>query len=98
MACLAPRRLARRACHGLDWRKRSHAFDALAIYNLWKLSIWGDPEPERIETAWVTATYFSMLSGEPALGRVFTAEEEIPGQNRVAVISHRCRVPRGSAV
>ncbi len=40
----------------LDWRKRSRTFDALAIYNLFELSVWGDPEPERIKTAWVTAS------------------------------------------
>lgn len=72
----------------LDWQARSRAFESMAIYNLWEANVWGDPEPERVKTAWVTTSYFPMLGAEPALGRVFTAAEEAPDAPRVVVISH----------
>ncbi len=46
-------------------------------------------EPERIEGAHVTASYFKVLGIEPELGRGFTAEDEVAGRARVALLSHR---------
>jgi predicted permease len=44
-------------------------------------------EPERVETALVEATYFTMLGVRPGLGRMFTAADGQPGITEVAVIS-----------
>lgn len=37
-----------------------------------------------------TADFFAVLGISPALGRVFTAEEDQPGRDRVVVLSHTC--------
>ena len=45
--------------------------------------------PERVFGAGVTAEAFSMTGVRPYLGRVFTAEEDRPGGENVAVMSYR---------
>jgi len=47
-------------------------------------------EPESVEGALVSGSYFSVLGVKPAMGRVFTMEDDrAPGGHPVAVISHR---------
>lgn len=50
----------------------------------------GPGEPaERVERTVATGDYFATLGTPPLLGRVFGPADDEPGQNRVAVISHR---------
>ena len=44
--------------------------------------------PERVQGARVAATFFSLLGAQPAVGRGFFADEEQPGRDRVAILSH----------
>ena len=44
-------------------------------------------EPEELRAQRVTAGFFDVLRIRPALGRAFTAENEIDGRHRVAVLS-----------
>ncbi|MET0621092.1 MAG: ABC transporter permease, partial [Thermoanaerobaculia bacterium] len=46
-------------------------------------------EAERVVAARVTHEFFSVFGVAPALGRVFRPEEDRPGGERVAVLSHR---------
>ena len=46
-------------------------------------------EAERVVGARVTHEFFSVFGVAPALGRVFRPEEDRPGGERVAVLSHR---------
>ncbi len=71
-----------------DWRERARTFDEFALYNLWEATIWGDPEPERVKTAWVSANYFDLLGAQPLLGRTFEPDHEVIGHHRVAVIGY----------
>jgi len=43
---------------------------------------------ERVRGLQISADYFPLLGIEPELGRTFTAAEDHPGQNAVAVLSH----------
>jgi len=45
--------------------------------------------PERIVGARVTANLFDVMGVKPIIGRVFSAEEDQPGRERVVVLSHR---------
>ncbi len=45
-------------------------------------------DPERVIGAAVSADYFSVLGAKPALGRVFTREEDQPGAAQVVLLSH----------
>jgi predicted permease len=68
-------------------RQRSYALLAALDYSPFNLS---DGEvPERLLGAAVTHDYFPLLGMPPVLGRVFTAEEDAPGRDRVVVLSHR---------
>ena len=45
-------------------------------------------DPEKLEGEKATYNLFSVLGVEPGTGRVFTADEDRPGFQHVAVISH----------
>ena len=69
------------------WRENSRAFDEMAFHG-WRS--WTLQEPghvERVESVAVSANLFGMLGIEPALGRGFEPEDEIPGPGRVVLVS-----------
>ena len=43
---------------------------------------------ERVEIAEVSANFFALLGCQPAFGRTFAPEEDLPGHDSVAVIGH----------
>jgi putative ABC transport system permease protein len=71
-----------------DWRSQSHSFADMAFFMSGKsiLSTAGDPEFTR--GALVSVNFFSVLGVNPAMGRSFAPEEQIPGHANVAVISN----------
>ncbi len=71
----------------LEWRKASTAFSAVAALRPGGWNLTGNGEPERIGGAYVSANFFEFLGVPPALGRGFAPEEEVPGADRVIVIS-----------
>ncbi len=52
------------------------------------LNLTGGSTPERVSGAWVSATFLDVLGIAPQIGRSFRAEEDQPGQDLVAIISH----------
>ncbi|MGE5644430.1 MAG: ADOP family duplicated permease [Acidobacteriota bacterium] len=68
------------------WREASSLEEIAASQpgNAFNLTGWG--EPERLRGARATANLFATLGVRPALGRTFTAEEDRPGNDNVAVI------------
>jgi len=76
-----------------DWKK-NQAFEAMSAFTLSSATLTGGEEPERIPTAPVAADFFSTLGVRPLLGRAFTVEEDQPGRDRVAVLSHGLWVRR----
>ena len=71
-----------------DIRGRSRVFEEVATHDSGNLTLTGEGEPARIETAFVTASFFSLLGVQPAKGRAFTADEDRPGRSDVVLISH----------
>jgi putative ABC transport system permease protein len=71
-----------------SWRTGSTAFDGIAAYGNSFLNLTGRGDPEQLRGATATAGLFEMLGAQPALGRVFTAEEDEPGRDTVVVVSH----------
>jgi len=67
--------------------RRTDLFDDIA--GVWPVSanLTETDEPERVETALVGASYFSILGVGAQLGRVFGPSDEEPGITEVAVIS-----------
>lgn len=73
----------------VDWREQNRVFAQMAIYapsRRFNLSL-GD-QPERIFGAAVSSSLFELLGVRPIQGRAFSSEEEQPGNDQVAVISH----------
>jgi putative ABC transport system permease protein len=71
----------------LDWRAQSTLYEHMAGFTQSAFSLTGSGEPERVLGASVTASFFDVMQVRPVLGRVFTAEQEIPGQDTVVVLS-----------
>jgi putative ABC transport system permease protein len=71
-----------------DWRNQSQAFENIGVYNRNSYNLVGDGEPERILTAQASADLFSALRVQPAIGRLFTNEEDKPGGTPVVVLGY----------
>jgi putative ABC transport system permease protein len=73
----------------LHWREMQQSFGDLAAVGMTlTVTLTGAGEPEKIPMQLVSASFFPLLGVQPALGRVFTAEEDRP-RSRVVVISDR---------
>jgi hypothetical protein len=66
----------------------SEVFENLATYEMRSFSfgVGGDIQP--VLGCRVTANFFDVLNVSPAAGRLFSAEEEQPGSDQVAIVSH----------
>jgi putative ABC transport system permease protein len=72
----------------VDYRDRSHSFSAMAVYASLGRNLTGAGEPERLNVTFVTAGFFPVLATQPLRGRTFFEEEDRPGHNQVAILSH----------
>src|SRR5262245_28714378 len=71
-----------------DWRERNTVFDEIGACRTLTFNLTGGDSPESLPGAYVSASLFTVLGVKPILGRTFLDEEDRPGANRVAVISH----------
>ena len=69
------------------FKRGQKSFAAVGAVQDKEFEVSGKGEPERVIGARVSASIFPMLGIAPALGRFFTAEEDVPGRN-VAVLSY----------
>lgn len=69
------------------WRKAAKSFENLALFTWDKGTLTGAGDPVQLTVAKVSASYFSALGIEPALGRGFTADEDRPGHEGVLVVT-----------
>jgi len=72
----------------LDWRGQQSVFEHLGLYRWWSVNLTGVDAPERVQGFLISANLFDVLGVKPALGRGFLPEEEQPGRDRVAILSH----------
>jgi putative ABC transport system permease protein len=71
------------------FRKLQTSFEDAALYQSCSFNLTGAGEPEQIHCELVSASYFHVLGISAEAGRTFLAEEdEVPGRNMVAIISH----------
>ena len=71
-----------------DWKSQSESFGQIAAYQR-KFFNLSDGEPERLLASAVDADLFALLGIQPTLGRTFTVEEAKPGNEALALISHK---------
>lgn len=70
----------------LDLQRYQESFEGVGAYRNLEFELSGRGEAERVVGAKVTAGLFPLLGAEPALGRLFTGNEDRPGAD-VALIS-----------
>lgn len=82
----------------LDWRGRSKTFSGIGAYRYRGFTLTGEGSgsgtAERVASVDVSPALFGVLGVPTALGRTFSAEEERPGHERLAVLSHGAWIRR----
>ena len=71
-----------------DIRTASQSFEQVAIAIGGNDNLTGDGEPERIGTIRVSSNLLPMLGSRPVFGRLFTADEDVPGGTGVAILNY----------
>src|SRR5262245_38092715 len=77
----------------IDYRETTRTFESLAAYERSDLQLGGE-RPERLRGMRVTAGFFALLGYQMLIGREFTREDEAPGRQNVAILSHALWVRR----
>ncbi|HEU4390436.1 MAG TPA: ABC transporter permease, partial [Blastocatellia bacterium] len=71
-----------------EWREQNTSFTDIGGFYYSDFNLSGESEPERVQGARVTGSFFPVLGVSPLLGRGFTPEEERWGNNRVVLLSY----------
>ena len=73
----------------LDYRDQSDALGEVGYYQTWGVTIDGtDATPQRVQATVMSHDVLPLLGLGPALGRWFTAEEDLPDGPRAMLLSH----------
>ncbi|MGH9764189.1 MAG: ABC transporter permease, partial [Blastocatellia bacterium] len=72
----------------LDWRQQARSYDSMAAIFVRGANLLVNGEPERVQVSMVSASFFQVLGIQPQPGRGFSSDDEKPGHQPVAVISH----------
>jgi predicted permease len=78
----------------LTFAQQTKAFASLGAFLGDSFNLTGAGEPVRLEGVRASAGLFPSLGVAPALGRVFSAEEDRPGREHEVVLSHRLWLER----
>lgn len=71
-----------------DLKGNGRSFQALAASSFANLNIGDRGQLDGVEGAALSANFFAVLGVRPAMGRGFTAEEELPGHDRALIVSY----------
>jgi predicted permease len=71
-----------------DWCDRSRSWTSLAAVGWRAMNLTGGGDPELVNVRPMTANFLPTLGLTPSLGRGFLDEEDRPGHNHVAIVSH----------
>jgi putative ABC transport system permease protein len=72
----------------VTWRSQNHSLSKLAAFEEGDVNLTGGINPERIHSAYITASLFPLLEIRPELGRGLRDEENVPGAPPVVILSH----------
>ena len=72
----------------LDWQRQNTVFQYMAARTGGSVTLTGVSNPVELRGARMSAHGFDILGVRAAIGRTFAADEDQPGKNRVAVLSH----------
>jgi putative ABC transport system permease protein len=71
-----------------DWVRDSHAFEELSVRRETPMNLTGAGDAAQVDAALTSASFFSVLRVEPALGRLYAESETEPGRDAVAVLNY----------
>jgi predicted permease len=72
-----------------DYRAQNRTLTDLAEHHSMSFTLFGGPEPERIQAAVVSANFFELMGVTPLLGRTFAPSDEAHGAEAVLILSHQ---------
>ncbi len=72
----------------LDWQRQNTVFQFMAAQTGGNVTLTGVSNPVQLPGARASAHLFDILGMTAALGRTFAADEDQPGKEKVAVLSH----------
>ena len=72
----------------LDWQHQNSVFQYMAARTGGSVTLTGVDNPVQLRGARMSAHGFDILGVKTVLGRTFAPDEDQPGKNRVAVLSH----------
>ena len=78
----------------IHWRGQSEVLEDVAAFNTGVVNYTGGDVPEQLRSGRVTESYFRTFGAPIVRGRTFSAEEDRPNGDKVAVISHGLWVRR----
>lgn len=71
----------------LFFEHEAQAFESVAAFQSNSFNLSGVSSPVRLDGISASAGFFPVMGVEPAMGRTFTAAEDMPGQGHVVVLS-----------
>ncbi len=71
-----------------EYRTHGELFNGVAAFAFEHINITGDGEAERVQFIAATANLLSVLGVRAVIGRNFTEEEDVPGNDDVVLLSH----------
>src|SRR5882724_1829189 len=72
----------------LEWKEENQVFERIGTYVGQGFNLLGGDKPERVIGARVSADLLPLLGVQPALGRLFTNDEDQEGRGQVVIVSH----------
>ena len=72
----------------VELKQRNRTFAALSAESLSTATVNIAGVPTRLQGRYVSADHFEVFGIQPILGRTFRADEDLPGADRVLIISH----------
>src|SRR5260370_17350896 len=75
--------------HYREFHRQTSLFERIAAFSGRPVTLTGAGEPVRLAAAGITADFLPVLRVNPAIGRAFTPEETLPGNDHLVLLSDR---------
>ncbi len=72
----------------VEWRERNRSLEHLGMVGPSRLSVILDGQPEEVSGLFASSHVFPALGVQPAMGRTYTADEDLEGNDRVILLTH----------
>ncbi|MBI3653985.1 MAG: ABC transporter permease [Acidobacteria bacterium] len=84
---LGMEQLGAKSAEYIDYREQNKVFDEVAAFTNTSLTLTGE-RPQRLSVARITANLFPLLGASASEGRLFSSDDEQPGNSHAVILSH----------